>query len=141
MRVVLDTNVLVSALIAREGPSGCLLAAVKRGDIAMVTSDYQIQELRDVLSRDRVRRYVQPGEATALLYSLDSISSVISDLPDLALSPDPKDNPILATATAGRADLVVSGDKSDMLALRQVEGVPIVTPREALAIVEEGVKK
>ena len=138
MQIVLDTNVLVSALIAREGPSGRLLAAVKRGDIALVTSDFQIEELRDVLSRERVKRYVQPGEAKALLHSLDCIGSVISDLPHLALSPDPKDNPILATAIAGRADLLVSGDKSDMLALGQVEGIPIVTPREALSIIAAG---
>ena len=138
MQIVLDTNVLVSALIAREGPSGRLLAAVKRGDVALVTSDFQIEELRDVLSRERVKRYVQPGEATALLYSLGCIGSVVSDLPDLALSPDPKDNPILATATAGCVDLVVSGDKSDMLALGRVEGIPIVTPREALSIIAAG---
>jgi predicted nucleic acid-binding protein len=48
------------------------------------------------------------------------------------LSPDPKNSPILAAATAGKADLIVSGDKKHMLALGAVEGIPIVTAREAL---------
>ena len=48
--------------------------------------------------------------------------------------PDPKDDPILAIAVVGDAELLVSGDKSDMLALDHVEGIPIRSPREALAI-------
>ena len=47
-------------------------------------------------------------------------------------SPDPKDNPILAAAIAGKADVIVSGDKKHMLALGEVEGIPVVTAREAL---------
>ena len=52
-------------------------------------------------------------------------------------SPDPKDDPILAAAVAGAAELVVSGDKSDMLALGDVEGIPICSAREALGIILE----
>ena len=57
---------------------------------------------------------------------------VMADLPEVNVSPDSKDNPILATAVAGEADLLVSGDKGDMLALGNVEGIPIVTAREAI---------
>ena len=48
------------------------------------------------------------------------------------------DNPILAAAVAGKADLIVSGDKRHMLALGKVEGIPVVTVREALARVRVG---
>ncbi len=133
MRIVLDTNVLVSALIAGEGPPGRLLAAVKRGDCTLVTSLYQIEELRRVLDRDRLKPYIRPVEARDLLQSLESVSVVVTELPEVNLSPDPKDNPILATGLAGRTDLIVSGDKQDVLALRHVEGIPIITPREAAA--------
>ena len=51
---------------------------------------------------------------------------------EVNLSPDPGDNPILAAAIAGAADLIVSGDKKHMLALGEIEGIPIVTAREAL---------
>ena len=57
---------------------------------------------------------------------------VTAKLPEMSLSPDPKDNPMLATTVAGEADLLVSGDKGDMLALGHVEGIPIVTARDAV---------
>ena len=133
MRIVLDTNVLASALIAREGPPGRLLSAVKRGDCTLVTSVYQIEELRKILGRDRLKPYIRSAEADDLLHGLESVGVVVAELPEMDLSPDPKDNPILATGLAGQADLIVSGDKRDMLALRHVEGIPIVTPRDATA--------
>ena len=132
MRIVLDTNVLVSALIAKEGPPGLLLAAVRRGDFTLVSSSYQIEELREVLGRDRLKPYIQPEEASDLLYNLGSIGVVVTELPDVDISPDPKDAPILATGIAGQAYLIVSGDKKDMLALGHIEDIPIVTPREAV---------
>lgn len=54
------------------------------------------------------------------------------------LSPDPKDNPILAAAIAGKADLIVSGDKHHMLALGTAGGIPVVTAREALERLGKG---
>ncbi len=132
MRVVLDTNVLVSALISGSGPPGRLLSAVKRGDVALVTSEYQLEELRDVLGREKLRRLIGPEEAADLIGGLRSIGSIIADLPDCELSPDPDDNPILATAIAGKAKLLVSGDKSDLLALGHVGEIQIVSPAVAL---------
>ena len=110
-----------------------MLSAVKRGDCTLVTSVYQIEELRKVLGRDRLNPYIRSAEADDLLHGLESVSVVVAELPEMDLSPDPKDNPILATGLAGQADLIVSGDKRNMLALRHVEGIPIVTPRDATA--------
>ena len=59
-----------------------------------------------------------------------TVAMVIAELPEVALSPDPKDNAILATGIAGQVDMIVSGDKNDMLALGGAEGIPSVTPRE-----------
>ena len=83
--------------------------------------------------RDRLKPYIRSAEADDLLHGLESVGVVVAELPEMDLSPAPKDNPILATGLAGQADLVVSGDKRDMLALRHVEGIPIVTPRDATA--------
>ena len=132
MRVVLDTNVLISALISSAGPPGQLLSAVKRGDLALVTSEYQLEELREVLGREKLRRYIRSEEARDLIDNLESVGSLIRELPDCELSPDPADNPILATAIAGEADLIVSGDKADMLALGHADGNKIVNPAKAL---------
>lgn len=133
MRVVLDTNVLISALISSSGPPGQLLSAVKRGDLALVTSGYQLEELREVLGREKLRPYIKPEEARDLIDNLETIGSLIHELPECELSPDPADNPILATAIAGKANLIVSGDKTDVLALGRVDDIEIVTPARALA--------
>ena len=132
MRIELDANIFIGALISGDGYPGQLLAAVKRERITLVTSIYQIDELRDVLGRERLKPYIRPAEAEDLVYHLEAVGMVTGKLLEMSLSPDPKDNPILATAVAGEADLLVSGDKGDMLALGHVEGIPIVTARDAV---------
>lgn len=134
MRVVLDTNVLVSALITQRTPPDRLYQAWLRNEIELVTSEAQIDELADVLSRPKLRSYVDPGDAAELVADIRLRAIVIRDMPIPRRSPDPKDDAILAAAVAGEAELVVSGDKPGMLALRAVQGIPIRTPREALQI-------
>jgi len=132
VRIVLDTNILVSALISGEGTPGQVLTKLRRERITLVTSRFQIDELRDVLAREKLKPYIRLEEADDLVFHLEAVAMVVAELPDVNLSPDPKDNPILATALAGEAEMIVSGDKGDMLALRRIEGIPIVTAREAL---------
>ena len=91
-----------------------------------------------MLGRDYLKPYIRPEEANDLLYNLESIGILVTDLPQVDLSPDPKDNPILATAIAGRADLIVSGDKNDMLALAHAGGIPIITPGESIECLDLG---
>ena len=124
---MLDTNILVSALISRDGAPGRVLASIKRAGLTIVTSEAQLDELRSVVRRDRLRSCFRPEEAEDLIDNIEAVGEVIRHLPDLNASPDPDDNPILATAIAGRADLIVSGDKKHMLALGGIEGIPIVT--------------
>ena len=89
-------------------------------------------ELADVLGRPRLRKFLDADAAEAIIENMVTRAVVLDDPPDVDLSPDPKDNPILAAAIAGKADLIVSGDKKHLLALGEVEGIPIVTAREAL---------
>lgn len=132
MRGVLDTNVLVGALITKGTPPDRLYQAWLRGVFELVMSSAQVAEVADVLARPRMRQYVDPDEAAAILENIDTRATILDAAPNLDLSPDPKDNPILAAAIAGRADFIVSGDKKHMLALGEVEGIPIVTARDAL---------
>ena len=124
---MLDTNVLVSALISGDGPPGRILASIKQEGPTLITSAAQLDELRNVLGRERLRSWIRPEEAQDLIRNLEAVGEVVTDLPDVSVSPDPDDNPILATAIAGRADLIVSGDKKHMLALGRIHGIPIVT--------------
>ena len=99
-----------------------------------MTSAAQIDEVSEVLSRPRLRKYVHPDEAAQMISAIHLRAIVIHDMPIPRRSPDPKDDAILATAVAGDAELVVSGDKRDVLALREVEGIPIRTARDALQV-------
>nr|WP_301287179.1 putative toxin-antitoxin system toxin component, PIN family [Sphingobium sp. OAS761] len=124
---------MVSGLISKAGPPGQLLAAVRDRLITLVTSREQLAELRDVLGRERLRPYISIADARDLLATIDAIAVIAEDLPEVSASPDPKDNPILATAIAGEAEFLVSGDKGDLLALGSVQGIGIITAVEALA--------
>ncbi len=132
MRLVLDTNVFVGALITKDTPPDHLYQAWREDGFDLVTSTAQLEELRRVLRYERLARFIDPAEALDLIANVDTVADVHEDLPIITISPDPDDNLILATAVAGKADLVVSGDKRHMLILGNVENIPIVTPREAL---------
>jgi len=134
VRVVLDTNVLIGALITKGTPPDALYQAWLRGEIELVTSAAQVRELSDVLTRERLRKFIDAAEAAAIIENIGMRAVVLDELPSVSLSPDPADNPILATAIAGSADLIVSGDKKHMLALQTADGIPIVTARAALEL-------
>ena len=132
MRIVLDTNILIGALITKDTPPDRLYQAWLRGEIELVISSAQIAEITDVLARPRIRQLIDAEEAAAIVENLDARAVVLDKPQPVDLSPDPKDNPILATAIAADADLIVSGDKRHVLALEDVDGIPVVTAREAL---------
>ena len=132
MRIVLDTNILIGALITKDTPPDRLYQAWLRGEIELVTSAAQIAEITEVLARPRMQRLIDAEEAAAMVENLDARAVVVDKPQPVNLSPDPKDNSILATAIAAQADLIVSGDKRHVLALGDVDGIPVATAREAL---------
>ena len=134
MRIVLDTNILVSALITKGTPPDRLYQAWLRNEVELVTSSAQIDEVTEVLARSGLRKYVELDEAAQMVAAIHQHATVLNDISVTKRSPDPKDDPILATAVAGKAELLVSGDRRDMLALGNVEGIPIRTAREAMGI-------
>jgi putative PIN family toxin of toxin-antitoxin system len=131
-RAVLDTNVLVSALISLSGPSAALLLELRAGAFELVVSPTLLAELSDVLARPKFRAYVTAAEAAAYV-QLVGREGTIRDGPPPAeepLSADPDDEYLIDLARAAAADVLVSGD-SHLLVLRDV--VPVVTPAEFLA--------
>jgi uncharacterized protein len=132
VRIVLDTNVLVSALIVKDSVPSRVLSYWHAGKYQLVTSNEQIEELERVLSYGKISTRIQPEEAIELVHRLRTAAVLASHLPDVNFSGDPDDNIILATAVAGSADLLISGDTKHLLPLGEVEEIPIVTPAEAL---------
>ena len=103
-----------------------------RGRFEFVTSQEQLHELARVLRYKRLRTVIDREQARGFLENIDVLAIMATNLPEVDVSSDPADNMILATAVAGGAEVIVSGDKAGVLALRDVEGIPTITAREAL---------
>ena len=127
MKVVLDTNILISALMSKSGASHAIYQAWRDRRITLLTCAEQLAEVREVTRRVAVSLRIKPAEAGRLMNSLRMLAVVPECLPDVQRSSDPKDNYILALAQAGGARYVVTGDKSGLLALRRHADADIVT--------------
>jgi len=137
MRVVLDTGILIAALITKDTPPDQLYQAWRKRRFELVTSEWQLDEFRRVSRYAKLRKYLQPIEAGNLINGLRHQALLLQTLPDVDLSKDPDDNPLLAMAIAGEADYLVSGDKRDVLALKKVDKTRIITARRFLAILQK----
>jgi putative PIN family toxin of toxin-antitoxin system len=133
MRVVLDTGILIAALITKNTPPDLIYQAWRKKKFELITSDWQLAEFRRVSRYPKLRKYLIPSEAGNMINGLRYQAHVLSDLPTLEVSQDPDDNPVLAMAVAGGADFLVSGDKRDLLSLKVIEKTKIVTGRKFLA--------
>jgi len=135
--LVLDTNILVSSLIRKDTPPYLLYRDWRYQRFGLLTSAHQLAEVEVVLARPRLQKYVFPEEAQEMIRGLRvEVELVDADTTEAAYSPDPDDNCILAIAIAGQANYVVSGDRADMLALGEVDGIPIITARQAVDILD-----
>jgi putative PIN family toxin of toxin-antitoxin system len=137
LSLVLDTNILISALLRKNTPPYLLYQAWREHQFELVTSTAQLEELQRVMDYPKLQRYFTPEEAQTMLAGITAYTLCVTSLPIVSYSPDPDDNIILATAIAGNADYLVSGDKSDLLKLGVIEDILIITPRQALDILEQ----
>jgi putative PIN family toxin of toxin-antitoxin system len=131
-RAVLDINVLLAALISPGGSSAALLLEFRAGAFELVASPALLAELREVLGREKFRRYVTEAEAVAYVDLIRHEATILDDPAPSArpLSSDPDDEYLVDLARASPADVLVSGD-AHLLGLR--DRLPVVTPAEFLA--------
>ncbi len=134
MRIVLDTNLLVSGLVYGGLPRQ-LLNAVREDEVELCTSEVLLAELLEVLGREKfARQRDQTGPSPqAVVDELRAIAILVTppSVPRVVLT-DPDDDHVLAAAVAGAVDLIASGDRRDLLPLGSHAGIPICTAREAL---------
>jgi len=122
MRVVLDTNVLISALVGHGKPRRRLAKLLEGHEI--VSSKQMLAELEDVMSRSRfgfTRRQI--NEFLSIM-ARGSIIATVKECPKIILE-DPDDDAVLATALEGQAEYIVSGDMH-LLRLKEYEGIMIL---------------
>jgi putative PIN family toxin of toxin-antitoxin system len=138
LRIVLDTNLLVSSMLVRAGLPAQAIDAWRERLYLLVTSPAIMAELEKTLASTRIRRkYSITNEDVAAIVALlaqealivPGAAEVSGKIPD-----DPDDEIVLAAADDSHADLIASGDKH-LLALGTYHGIPIVTVREMLDIV------
>lgn len=83
----------------------------------------------------KLRKFINQDEAAIMVSALHEFAVTVADLPKVNYSQDSDDNLIIATAIAGKADVIVTGDKGDLLALKTVENIAIVTASNAVSII------
>ena len=134
MRAVLDSSVLVSAFFTPRGTCADLLRAADRGAFTLFLSRELLADLaRPLLNRPKLQeRYgYEQREVALFLDRLRRSYELVTELPDLtgAVPLDPKDDVIVATAVAAKADYLVTSDRKHLLPLGVYEGIRLVEPR------------
>lgn len=137
MRAVVDTNVLISAVIRPQGRVGAVLLQLRQKAFLILYSQSLLEELVNVLSRPRFRHKYGIGDddiATVIRMILLRGEPVEID-EEISVCRDPRDNKFLEVAVAGKADVIVSGD-SDLLVLHPFRGIDIIAPADFLTRLE-----
>jgi uncharacterized protein len=125
MRVVLDTNVLLSAALKRQSKSGMAALPVERHGV-LLKSIATERQLFEVVARPHLAALIEPV-AKGWLRRLMAASEPVTIAERITVCRDPTDDKFLELAVSGKADVIVSGD-GDLLALKPFGGIPILTP-------------
>lgn len=137
LRVVIDTNVLISGLFGiKDSPSSQILKHISSQKFILVTSVLILEELGEVINRERIIKLTKMSsdERIEIMDMLIARSDVTSGKQfSIQVGRDAKDDKFLACALEAKADYIITGD-NDLLVLKKYEDIKIVTPREFLEI-------
>jgi putative PIN family toxin of toxin-antitoxin system len=138
MRAVVDTNILVRAVIRPLGTVGPVLLRLRQGEYTLLCSQPLLEELADVLNRPRIReKYHLTDQDIQTIIGLVLLrGEAVAPTERIAACRDPKDDKFLEVAVAGQADVMVSGD-DDLLTLNPYAGIPIVVPSAFLRMLDQ----
>ena len=134
MRVILDTNILIAALVSRGTPPDRLYQGWRAGQFKLITLELQIDEIRNVTRRAGVKLNILPTEVGRMVNDMRSLASMVNMLPAGEVSPDPFDNFLLVMAEASHADVLVTGEKRGLLDLVAHRATRILKARAALEL-------
>ena len=138
MRIVLDTNVVMSALLWRGTPYRLLDTIQQRSSMQLYSSTALLEELADVLTRPSATKRLALIDKAAgkVLADYLEVTELIepTTVPRIVLN-DPDDDHVLACALAAHANLIVTGDRKHLLPLGSYEGIAIVDAAAALRLI------
>jgi putative PIN family toxin of toxin-antitoxin system len=131
-RVVIDTNVFISALLNPVGtPRKVINIAISQFTILQSEATYQ--ELETRISKKKFDKYLEKDDRLDFLPSLKNRSLFVDILHETTVCSDSDDNKFLELALSGMAQYIITGD-NDLLSLNTYQGIRIITPAEFLAI-------
>ena len=136
MKLVLDTNVVASALLWGGNPRLLMESARNRG-IFLYTSAPLLFELSDILSRNKFARKIAAHglSVDALVQGYAALAIPVHPIPVSGIAPDPDDDVVIGTALAVQADAIVTGDRA-LLTVGTTQGARMLTVSQALAEIE-----
>ena len=140
MRLVLDTNIVASALLWNGAPAR-LIDASKADEVELCTSRILLAELARILRRAKFAKAVGATGLSVddLVMGYAELATLVTPTPiPSTILRDPDDDHVLACALAAAADLIVSGDKKHLLALKSYKNIPIITAAEAVGALATG---
>jgi uncharacterized protein len=132
LRFVIDTNILVSAVLIKSSVPDVAFKKAKNLGI-MLFSDATFQELQEILNRSKFDKYISLNIRTQFLAKLKLESEAVEIVQIIKECRDPKDDKLLEVAINGHATHIITGDK-DLLALHPFRGVDIITATQFLEI-------
>jgi putative PIN family toxin of toxin-antitoxin system len=138
MRAVVDTNVIVSASLIRNGNENRVLRAWQRGAFDLVLSPQILEEVGRALFYERIRerRWMTDADVVEFLEALAAASVLVPGRRRVRASRDPDDDKFLGAALEAGARFVISGDR-DLLALRRFRNVRLVSPATFLRVLRD----
>lgn len=135
MRLVLDTNVVASAMLWGGNPRQ-LLQARREKRVELFTSVAMLAELTDILARPKFAKKIAASLLTTdqLVDGYAGLTQVVRPAPTPRIVADPDDDVVIGTALAAKADLLITGDRG-LLDVREYQGLTIVSVAEAIRII------
>jgi uncharacterized protein len=131
MRVVLDTNILVSAILSPDGAASAVLSEAREGRIKAVTSATLLDELEIVFER-----FFPRSVASEIRAAIEELAHVVESVEVVPASRDPDDDHVLAAAVAVKARYIITRDR-DLLSLVTHADIEIVEPGAFLALLRD----
>lgn len=129
-RFVVDTNVLVSALLLADSTPGRAFRRVLVAGEVLLSAGL-LAEIQEILARKKFERYVTAEDREDFLQALVDRGILVEPTEPIRVCRDPDDDRLLELAVAGRAHAIISGDQ-DLRSLNPFRGIPIISPAEFL---------
>ena len=122
MLVVLDTNVLMTALVIGQSAQAQLISSWRQRKFDLLTCDVQLKELRDLMRQESISRLIRPALAGEIVNQLKGMVICLKEIPYVPATASPVDNYLLGIAEGGKADALVVSDNAGLLRVMRSHG-------------------